>query len=278
MSWARSVSSRSGPSGPSPNSISTAPRGSSASSGGMNRVRSCDGDRAGGLLDRPQPVGQARLAVVTGPAPEVLVDQVDQLVDGVDAAGLRRSATSPSASTKHEYGQPADPRELVGALEVAAGVGERGVGRRRLSRASSSALPGLGVAGVDAEDGDLVAVLLVERPGSAGISSRHGAHQDAQRLTTIGPAQRGQVDVAPPPRQGRVSSGSAPPPRRRAAGLDAGLGLELRAAAGCRRRPCAGPGLGAEVASSRATPSEHRSTAAASASARAARLMRGPRS
>ena len=41
MWWARSVSSRSGPVSPSPNSISTAPRRGSASSGGMNRVRSC---------------------------------------------------------------------------------------------------------------------------------------------------------------------------------------------------------------------------------------------
>ena len=40
MWWARSVSSRSGPCSPSPKSISTAPRRGSASSGGMNRVRS----------------------------------------------------------------------------------------------------------------------------------------------------------------------------------------------------------------------------------------------
>ncbi len=30
---------------------------------------------------------------------------------------------------------------------------------------------------------------------STGISSRHGPHQDAHRLTTIGPRRRGEVDV-----------------------------------------------------------------------------------
>ena len=40
MSWARSVSSRSGPSGPSPKSISTAPLRAPEPSGGTNRLMS----------------------------------------------------------------------------------------------------------------------------------------------------------------------------------------------------------------------------------------------
>ena len=74
MWWARSVSSRSGPWSPSPNSISTAPRRGSESSGGRKRVRSPTAiDRA------PSSTGRSHSGSPAGPHsvdPEVLVDQV----------------------------------------------------------------------------------------------------------------------------------------------------------------------------------------------------------
>ena len=115
MWWARSVSSRSGPSGPSPKSIRTAPTARVGVLGRHEPGQVVDRDRAGpGLLDRPQPVREARAArAVTGRTPRCSLTM--STTSSTESRPPACSwATAPSASTKYEQRVAPDLRELVG--------------------------------------------------------------------------------------------------------------------------------------------------------------------
>ena len=237
MVWLRSVSSRSGP------SRALAEQHQHGAGAGLLVLRRhepgqvVDGDRAGGLLDRPQPVGSrpgVPDVVVTGSHPEMLADQVDdsslrvepaelRVGDpalGVDEAdrGSRGSSRTRRAPGGHRPGRPAAGRyaAFLGQLQRAAGVL---------------------VVEVDAEDRHLVAVLLVE-----GLEDRH-------LLLARRAAGVPEVDHHRPPQRGEVDARAAAEARQRHVGqraaarpghavLDAGLGLELAQLGGVDRRPC----------------------------------------
>ena len=77
MPWARSVSSRSGPAGPSPKSIRTAPRRASVSGGGTNRVSSS------AVIGRaPSAIGSSQPGRLSLGRLEVGADQLLQLFAG----------------------------------------------------------------------------------------------------------------------------------------------------------------------------------------------------
>ena len=124
--WLRSVSSRSGPSG------SLAEEHQHGADPGLLVLRRhepgqvVDGDRAGGLLDRPQPVGQVGPIVGRSQVnPEVLADQVGELLGGVEAAGLLVGDRCRPRRRRTWSAARRILRELVGALQVAARVGQR---------------------------------------------------------------------------------------------------------------------------------------------------------
>ena len=117
MWWARSVSSRSAavPS-PSPNSISTAPRRGSASSGGRNAGQVVDGDRLGA---RPRPArSQSGIGRSQARTPRCSSTSSTSSLDGLDAA-WRRRWPRPSASTKSEQRQAHQPGNGPAPLQVA---------------------------------------------------------------------------------------------------------------------------------------------------------------
>ena len=206
MVWLRSVSSRSGPSGPSPKSISTALTRGSSSSGGMNRVRSWTViERAASSTGRSQsgrPVGHrltprcSRTRSTTSSSesrpPVSLVGDLALLVDEEH----RRHA--------------ADLRELVEALDVTARVGQRRVGDPALPGLLQRAA-GVLVLEVDTEHGHPVAVLLVE-----GLQRRHlllaGLAAGDPEAEHHRARSEERSTLVPPPRHGSVRSGSAPPP------------------------------------------------------------------
>ena len=280
MSWARSVSSRSGPAGPSPKSISTAPCRGLGALGRDEAGQLVGGDRRGALADRLEPVGE-----ITGSQrhPEVLLDEVLELVERLD---LTTSSTVDDLAARRRRaranGQPADPGN--GALPSSRPAGRRAAGRsRRSPRASSRRLLGLGVLVVDAEHVDLAGVLLVRTAGRSGSSLRHGPHQIAHRLTTSGPRSVARSTSGPPPRQGRVTLGQPVVDLAGVAGravLDAGLGLELAQLGGVDvdlRR--AGPGSSGPASSVRRSAAGEQATSEqARPTASGTRLMRGPRS
>ena len=207
-----------------------------------------DGDRAGGLLDRPQPVGKVGASQVDS---EVLADQVDDLVRRVDATELARRRSCPSASTKYIVGRPGIFGELVDALQVAARVGQRRVGDPALPRPPRGRCRGTGPG----------SRCRAPAPGrrsasskacSAGISLRHGRAAGLPEAEHHRPlAAWTRSTLVPPPRQGSVTSGSAPPPgpgtqssmpisalsATQVGGVDLDLGrARARARTGSRRR------------------------------------------
>ena len=240
---ARSVSSRSGPSGPSPNSTSTAPsrgvgpraarrrsgpwRGSSAppsrtgsSHAGRRRRRR---RLAGSGTPRAYPAGDVDAGEIN--------DEAGQLVEGDRlVAPLDRAVRV----------DPDDARAAParGSVSASAPPGSATWGNVAPVRPAGRAPVGLGVLVVHAEHGEVVAGLLVQ-PREDGISFSHGPHQLAQ-TADHGRARRScaRSTARPPPRQGRVSSGrplAAPSPGCGQAST--GARPSAPAARGCRRRP-----------------------------------------
>ena len=171
----------------------------SSSSGGMNRVRSWTViERAASSTGRSQSgsPGVGRRHSVT---PRCSLDQASS--SSADSMPPNSSwAISPSASTKRDVGEPTDPRELVGLVEVAARVGERGVGHAAASPPAPARCRGSGRE-VDAEHRHLVAVLSW-KACRTGISFLHGC-SGAQMLITIGP--RSEDRSTPGRRRGRAA-------------------------------------------------------------------------
>ena len=210
MSWARSVSSRSGPA-PSPKSISTAPRRRARPGGGMNRVRSWPVIERGGVRDRPQPVRESQYGAHRSPRGARSTRSTSSSAESTPPASTWRRRRPRRRRASAARGSPAN---VAGTLQIAARVGEQRVGDTALPGQRRARAPGT-VLVVDADDRRPGRRTARGRPG--GPASPRGTGRTRRpEVDTIGPSRRRPGRRGPPPRQGRVTSGSAPPPGRRA--------------------------------------------------------------
>ena len=202
-------------------------------------------DVAGRLLDRPQPVGEVPRSASQAD-PEVLARRARRARRRSRSRPGRGSPCRRRRRTANAGTPRIEPGYGVVGIEVAARVGEQRIGHAGLF-GRARARPRAAGPGSRPRSPGPGRRTSRRTPASAGISLRHGPHQDAQRLTTSGPRRLARSTSGPPPRQGRVRSGRPPSTGSPVPGTQSSMpavGLERRAAAGCRRRSSPRPATG----------------------------------
>ena len=274
--WARSVSSRSGPCGPSPKSISTAPRRGVGVLGRHEAGQVVHGDRAAAASTTGPSQSGSGPGRSQVDARGARATQVDELVDGVEAADVLRRRRAVGVEEEQRTGSPRPAAARACCEQLAARVGQRGVGdpgvagqlqRRGRGRCRAKSMP---------STGDPVAVAARGTPG-APASPRGTGRSGGPELMTSGPRSVGQVDVGPAAEAGQGQRRAAPPPP--GPGAQSSMpasALSVAQRRGCRRR-CwrrrGGRGRRAAVVSRRPAAASQRDRGQ-----RARALTRGPRS
>ena len=218
-----------------PNSIRTAPRRVSASSGG---------DEPGQVVGRHR----ARAARTTGcsqsginrPTPRYFCGRGRRRPPRSSIAPASTWTILPSASTK--YGRTAG-RGDVGQRRrrrsrSPPGSATERVGRPCSARRAARAVPGCVVEEVDPEHLHLPPWLVERTPPGPASPCGTARTRPAQKFTIIGPRSPARSTGRPPPRQGSVTSGSPPSTPAAVPCGQSGMSLVLLAARpgpGCRR-------------------------------------------